>query len=293
MRLRRWIPKYCRKIPDADIARIESALDVRLPDAYRQTLRDNPLAYSRSNLEPNAVCMNAEIIIEYNLCSRSEGYYGRNWPLHYLWIGDDYGGGAYFLKTDSDLRVFYVNWESNDHQLDDLETLDSWPTLHRFLEQQLREAAEDRGTPLENALSAAHRARGKLLDAVWKWKSEQALRDGLRGAERFKAVPTLEVLSGTYLFEEKSLGSGYAISIRNYWIFYPDSTLRNVTIAGLNGHFVRTEDFGEYRIEDKIIRVTLPDRQGKTDLDFQFLDPQRLLGYTNSLGRRVPDDTLP
>lgn len=293
MRLRRWIPKYSRKIPEADIARIEFALEVHLPAAYRQVLQDNPLAYSRSNLAPNAVCMDAEIIIQYNLSSRREGYYGRNWPLHYLWIGDDYGGGAYFLKADSDPRVFYVNWNSDDQQLDDLETLDSWPTLDRFLEQQLREAAEDRGAPLGNALSAALRVCGKLRDIIWKWKSQQALHASLQGAERCSVVPTPEILSGTYLFEEESFGSGTAISIRNYWIFYPDSTLRNVTIAGLEGCFVRTEYFGEYRIEDKIISATLPDRQGKTDLDFQFLDPHRLLGYTNSLGRRVPGDSLP
>ena len=291
MRLRRWIPKYCRKIPEADIARIESALEIRLPGAYRQTLQDNPLAYSRSNREPNAVCMSPEVIIDHNLTYRRDGYYKRHWPSRCLWFGDDYGGGAYFLCTNSDPRVFYVNWESDDQQLDDLDALESWPTLHLFIEQQLREAAEDRGTPLGNALSGAHRARGKLLDVVWKWKAKQALRNGLRGAERNKVAPTPEVLSGTYLFEEKSFGSGSAISIRNYWIFYPDSTLRSITIAGLNGHFVRTEDFGEYRIEDKIIHTTLLDRQGKAE--FKFLDPRRLLGYTNSLGQRVPDDSLP
>ena len=76
--------------PD-DFEKIESALSVQLPAAYKQLLAPFPVRYFTGNADTD-VWDDASALIERNLELRSEG--SRPWPKHWLFIGDPQSGCA-------------------------------------------------------------------------------------------------------------------------------------------------------------------------------------------------------
>ena len=87
-----------RKAPEAkDVARLEAALGVTVPAAYRTLMLDFPVRFERGNRD-NRIWNDVDALIARNKKLRS----GRKpWPSQLLFIGDD-GGGTYFALDLAD-----------------------------------------------------------------------------------------------------------------------------------------------------------------------------------------------
>ncbi len=95
----------------AQINEIENKLQVTLPLPYRELMLSYPFA---DDPNPDAWEMlgNAKIVIAENTAYRKEGFFGFEWPPHYLVIGGDGFGNLYFLDLSrGDETVFFADHE--------------------------------------------------------------------------------------------------------------------------------------------------------------------------------------
>ena len=89
---------------DADVDRIESVLNVKLPSAYRHLMTHFPVRFQQGTCE-GPVWDDADRLIKQNQELRSaRRSLGKNYeaiPPHYLFIGDDGGGWQHLLDLGS------------------------------------------------------------------------------------------------------------------------------------------------------------------------------------------------
>ena len=98
---------------DEDVQVIESELRIVVPEFLRRWLMENPFR----DLPDEARCLvyHRDQLIHQNIELRRAGYYGRKWPDRLLWIGDDRGGGAYFVDvTENPAAVYWYDWEEGE-----------------------------------------------------------------------------------------------------------------------------------------------------------------------------------
>jgi len=98
---------------EQDVDMLEKELNLVVPDFLRHWLLLNPFA-SRDS-DTRALMCSRDHVIDDNVKLRRDGYYGRLWPESLLYIGDDWGGGAYFVDTKQAVpMVYYYDWESDE-----------------------------------------------------------------------------------------------------------------------------------------------------------------------------------
>jgi hypothetical protein len=103
----------------AEIAEVEAALALAIPAFLKLWFLENPL--SRCGTEHTSLICDRKQIIDENTRLRKEGYYGRLWPKEYLWIGQDGGGGAYFVSVGGGApSVYWYDWEEGSGTVVDI-----------------------------------------------------------------------------------------------------------------------------------------------------------------------------
>src|SRR5690606_4948133 len=110
---------------DEDFHRIEAALGIRLPAAYRGVM--NPYSFDRNS--PAALFEipdNASTVINLNKTLRSENPFGIDWPRNYLVFGSDGESIYYYLDTtEGDGPICLANAQTDEFfQIAD--NLDAW-----------------------------------------------------------------------------------------------------------------------------------------------------------------------
>lgn len=99
----------------ADVDRLERELHLKVPGFLRQWFLENPL---RDDDSTRALICHADLLIQENVKLRRKGVCGRTWPESLLWIGDDWGGGEYFVDaTLAEPAVFYFDIESGQDEI--------------------------------------------------------------------------------------------------------------------------------------------------------------------------------
>jgi hypothetical protein len=93
-----------------DVARIESSLDIELPDDYRRLLVAFPLPAYAGNVD-TAFWDDADRLIQYNRELRKGGAGIKPWPVHFYALGRDEGGCAQAI----DLRNGELWWMDHCH----------------------------------------------------------------------------------------------------------------------------------------------------------------------------------
>lgn len=102
-----------KPMTDEDVATIERELGIKIPSFLVAWFKCDPF----SDVAGVSIQFSThrDYIISENVRLRRDGYYGSDWPDPLLWIGDDGGGGAFYVdcRLAEDL-VYYVNWEEGD-----------------------------------------------------------------------------------------------------------------------------------------------------------------------------------
>ncbi len=121
---------------NAELDRIESALDLKLPAFYRQYMLDYPLWLVDKQPEWSDVVMgefanDADRIIEFNQEVREAGpgefFDDRTWPLHYFVIGSECEQNWYFLDLASGTETVYLFHHEMGEVSPAAESLDKFP----------------------------------------------------------------------------------------------------------------------------------------------------------------------
>ena len=98
------------QMSDSDIRVIEAELRLFVPPFLREWFIENP--FRDLATQHRALVCDRDRIIHGNVELRREGFYGRDWPERLLWVGDDWGGGAYFVDVaESSPAVYWYDWE--------------------------------------------------------------------------------------------------------------------------------------------------------------------------------------
>ena len=98
------------RMTEADITILESELRISVPAFLKQWLTTNP--FRDFPQQKRCLVCHRDRLIHENIQLRREGYYGRKWLDELLWIGDDWGGGAYFVNVREDCPgVYWYDWE--------------------------------------------------------------------------------------------------------------------------------------------------------------------------------------
>lgn len=96
-----------------EVVDVEIELRLVVPDFLRRWLIENP--FSDCDHDKCQLMCHKDHIIRYNVKQRREGYYGREWPENLLYIGNDGGGGAYFVDTEEkEDAVYWYDWEQGE-----------------------------------------------------------------------------------------------------------------------------------------------------------------------------------
>ena len=92
---------------------IEGALDVKLPEQYKQALLHNP--FKGTEMDESFFWNNTDQIIARNLVNRKIDWFGRPWPENGFQIGDSCDQGAVFLElSNTNTAVYFYHWEMED-----------------------------------------------------------------------------------------------------------------------------------------------------------------------------------
>lgn len=81
-----------------DINRIEKETGLKLPECYIEVVTNYPIALLESDAPDFGLLNDPEVIIAENNLVRSDGYFGEQWPDHFLVIGQN-GCGDYYVTT--------------------------------------------------------------------------------------------------------------------------------------------------------------------------------------------------
>jgi len=101
------------RMSEDDVGVLEAELGITIPNFLRQWLIGNP--FRDLPEQTRALICARDRLIHTNVELRREGYYGRKWPEHLLWIGDDWSGGAYFVDlTEKQPSVYWYDWEQGE-----------------------------------------------------------------------------------------------------------------------------------------------------------------------------------
>lgn len=122
------------------IERIEGDLQVILPQAYRELLLSFPFA---DDPDPYDWEMFGHVntIIGENKMYRRDGFFGPQWPAHYLVIGGDGCGNLYFLDlSKGDDVVFFADHDGTS-EFDGIDMYEETPNLAEWIAQMKEERA--------------------------------------------------------------------------------------------------------------------------------------------------------
>jgi hypothetical protein len=127
-------------VTESDLSRIESSLQVRLPQDYRQLALNHPIRAEHGTIDGN-LWDDATALIEWNLKYRA-GFAGlKPWPDHFYLIGDDGAASTYALDLRaSPSPVFMFDHGSPDAMFKQAETCRQW--MDAFLEE-MKASGED------------------------------------------------------------------------------------------------------------------------------------------------------
>ena len=120
---------------EAEIARIEDVLGVRLPAEYRGVMLAYPFAPD-SIANDRELPNNADRVIEQNLALRRDGFFDDPWPSTRFALGGDGLGNEFYLDLLQDASPVYVA----DHESG--EYYEEAPSLPAFVADRHRLYAE-------------------------------------------------------------------------------------------------------------------------------------------------------
>jgi SMI1/KNR4 family protein SUKH-1 len=147
--------------PD-EVDKIEQALEVKLPDAYRRLVEAFPVPAFAGNSDL-AFWDHADRLIEYNRELRSGPKYIKPWPTHFYALGRDSGGCSQAI----DLRTGELWWADRGHleggqgTHKHTESFEEWAaTYFKDLREDFAgEGGDPSGTPQQRAEFEARNAR--------------------------------------------------------------------------------------------------------------------------------------
>ena|SRR5688572_9848831 len=95
----------------ADLERIEKELNLILPRSYREFVRSG--AFGEGDKGTQDFTGVADEVIRMTKDLRANGFFGAEWPDHFLAIGDDGAGDYYFTDVHNDRPAVFLA----DHEL--------------------------------------------------------------------------------------------------------------------------------------------------------------------------------
>ncbi len=102
-----------RTLSVEDIEQLENELLIEVPEFLRSWMGSNPLSEIPDG--SRALAFHRDFLIKKNVEVRRGGYYGRDWPENLLWLGDDWGAGAYYVDTRAaGPAIYYYDWEDGE-----------------------------------------------------------------------------------------------------------------------------------------------------------------------------------
>ena len=160
-----------RPVTADDIARIEAALGVSLPESYRRTMVPYPVPAAAGNAEL-ALWDDADRLIEYNvrLRRRTPGE-GGPWPPHFYAVGHPQDGSPCAIDLRSpDASVWWVDHANLDEgrMVREGDAFAAWvETYFRELREEMEgEGVDPDGSPAQRAAVEAKNARRGWLGCV-------------------------------------------------------------------------------------------------------------------------------
>ena len=118
-----------------DLAKIEAALGVALPAAYRAAMLAYPLDRGDGNSQI-ALPDNARAVMAFNGFLREQ--FAGEWRPGYFAIGNSACGDPYFLDLDTGLAAVW-SWDHESHEVaQETEDFAGWLTVQRSLERGKR-----------------------------------------------------------------------------------------------------------------------------------------------------------
>lgn len=102
---------------EADLARIEGGLGIKLPPEYRELMLSRAPELSKVGLG-DIIYLDADDIIVTNLVERKHhmgtAYAFPNWWKKFILIGTDGGGNYYSLRLDDNRKVWMIGSDCGD-----------------------------------------------------------------------------------------------------------------------------------------------------------------------------------
>ena len=140
-----------------EVERIEAALGLRLPDAYKSVALNHPCPESE-DISWHGLYRDAERVMEVNAEHRANGWFGIDWPDDYFVIGDTGCGDSYFIVVGESDKVYLADHEGGPHPTTQLGDCVSSETISAHVEQEM---ASEREFQEEERLSAERRKNKK------------------------------------------------------------------------------------------------------------------------------------
>ena len=148
---------------DSDFLQIETELDIQLPDSYRSFLSNYP-EEADEDIKSSILISDAKQLVTENLLHRQHGWFGFDWPEHYLVVGNSGCGDTYFMVLGKDERVYFADHETGPDPMKELDECWSSESLQEHMEEALeikREIEE------EDRLKEERRKNRKWWE-IWK-----------------------------------------------------------------------------------------------------------------------------
>ncbi len=149
-----------------DISTIEQALDLKLPQEYRQVLFSYPFE-AGTDIYDRDLYHRVEAIIEQNKMHRELGFFGQKWPEHYLVIGNDLFGNLHFMDlTRPEGFVFFADHEDTTYS-STIEAEEEAASLSEWVKATKEREARVRAEHEQWMRSTAERKRNKRWWQFW------------------------------------------------------------------------------------------------------------------------------
>lgn len=124
-----------------DVSKIEVELGLTLPVDYQQALLHYPFA-PETDAYYYTLFGDAEYLVDANRAYREGGFFGQDWPPHYLVVGDDGAGNVYFLDLVRESSpVFFADHEITSAS-DSLAVTEEAPNIGAWVQQVRQQQME-------------------------------------------------------------------------------------------------------------------------------------------------------
>jgi hypothetical protein len=116
-----------------DLEKIESSLNIILPDIYKQVMLDYPLRNHKS--EQEAIENDPNKVIEINKKFREVGFQGKKWPEHFYIFGKINNNNINFINLDGFDGTIYFATEEKKYNPKNISKLWTSDNFNDFIER--------------------------------------------------------------------------------------------------------------------------------------------------------------